>query len=658
MQWQSSNFPYIKRLNQEYEDVIRQSTFLNIDSLLIPSPYILDKTIDIDYEHSLVWDEEGELLGYLLVYATPDRKKFHIYKQVTSPFGRGKGIGSAFLEYLAHTVAGDSRIYLFVWERLISSIEFFQSKGLIFEDIIVYRKMKFHLMSATAAAIREAIAQTKDKDYSVVEELGKVRHDAKKSLKVLYDMASMLSVDNFNKVTEDINRETTALVNTLNTYEDKIKVSHKVSIKELIIERVIPFIEAATIPCEICLKLESKIPAVMGNYINYSRALINIVSNSLDAIRMSGRQGIIEFTLREKDDTVVLSIQDNGIGIADDKLKKGSDMLPLFVGKTTKEGAIGEGIGTRQIYAAFGPDSIEVESKWQEFTRWTITLNKNTQKDASLLTSLGSRYIRFIKSTQHIEITRESSRPEIAIFIWQLRQMELFSYDLAYQFSKYNNVRDIYQNILLYRYGGRNFEQFKAELLQCRVDHDEIRSWLMGMLSRINRNETWLIRNVSFEDYKDELLQSYGQAINRTMIFTLDPENGRFFATDRRFVEHLDFVPYLGRERDQLIRGEFAGDLKNVASPIVMGVWTVKDLQDLHNKLLLIRKGAQRFLEMGLGKEKRLAFYSTTYNHADRDVDIFKTITLHEMATMPEENFDQLTREVENEMNGMVFAAG
>ncbi|NVN92731.1 MAG: GNAT family N-acetyltransferase [Desulfuromonadales bacterium] len=658
MQWHSSNFPYIKRLNQEYENAIRQSTFLNIDSLLIPSPYILDKAIDIDYEHSLVWDEEGELLGYVLVYSNPGRTKFHIYKQATSPFGRGKGIGSAFLEYLAHTVAADSRIYLFVWEKLISSIEFFQSKGLVFEDVIVYRKMKFNQMSATADTIRNAIALTKNKDYSVVEELGKIRHDAKKSLKVLFDMVSMLSVDNFNKVTEDINRETTALVNTLNTYEDKIKVSHKVPIKELIIERLIPYIEAATVPCEIRLNMDSRIPAVMGNYMNFSRALINIVSNALDAIRMSERKGVIEFTLRERDESLVLTIQDNGVGIAEELLKKGPDMLPLFVGKTTKEGAIGEGIGTRQIYATFGPDNIRVESRWHEFTRWTIVLKKGDQKDTALLTSLGSRYIRFIKSTQKISVTKESSRSEIAIFIWQLRQMELFSYDLAYQFSKYNNVRDIYQNILLYRYGGRSFAQFKGELRQCRIDHEIIASWLMGLLSRISRNETWLNQNTSFHEYKDELLQSYGQAIDRTMIFTLDPEDGRFFATDRRFAEHLDFVSYLGRERDQLIRGEFVGDLNNITSPIVMGVWTVKDRQDLHNKLLLIQKCARQFLEMGLNREKRVSFYSTTYNYSDRDIDTFKTITLQDMATMKEDDFGQLIKEADNEMGGLIFAAG
>ncbi len=658
MQWQSSRYPHIKQLNHQYENVIKQSTFLNIDSLLIPSPFILDKAIDIDYEHSLVWDADGEVLGYFLVYSTPDRKKFHMYKQATSPFARSKGIGSAFFEYLAHMVDDDSQIYLFVWEKLTSSIEFYQSKGFIIEDSIVYRKMKFHQMSATAAKVRKAVSLTKGKDYSVVEELGKVRHDAKKSLKVLFDMASMLSVDNFNKITEDIRRETTALINTLNTYEDKIKVSRKVSIKELINERLIPYVEASTLPCEIRLNLASKVPLVMGNYIKFSRALINIVSNAMDSIRLSGRRGVMEFSLRDNNDTLVLTVQDNGIGIAEDKLAKGPDLLPLFVGKTTKGTTAGEGIGTRQIFETFGMDNILVESRQQEFTRWTITLNKGTQKDEALLNNLGSRYLMLLKLTHKIEVTKESSRSQIAIFIWQLRQLELFSYDLAYQFSKYNNVRDIYHNLLLYRYGGRNFEQFKADLLQCRIDHKIIKSWLMSILHRIKRNETWIAENLSYDDFNAELLQSYGQAINRTMIFTLDPDNGKFFATDRRFCEHLDFAPYLGRERDHLIRGEFSGDFKNISSPIVMGVWKAKDRQELYGKISLIRKGAGQLMKMGLSEEKQLTFYNTTYNSCDVDLDIFKTVTLHEMATIKDEDFHKLTRAVDNEMSDLIFAAG
>ena len=187
----------------------------------------------------------------------------------------------------------------------------------------------------------------------------------------------MLSVDNCNKVIEDINRETTALLNTLNMYEDQIAASHEVHIKELITDRVIPFIEVAEVPCEIRLILGSKIPAVIGNYVNFSRALINIISNSLDAIREAERKGIIEISLHESDDTVTLALQDNGVGIEQERLTIGPDALPLFVGKTTKKGKTGEGIGTRQIFSTFGPANISVESTVGEGTRWTVQLKKS-----------------------------------------------------------------------------------------------------------------------------------------------------------------------------------------------------------------------------------------------------------------------------------------
>lgn len=655
MVWRSGQFPYIKKLTADYEKAISQLPLLNIDSLLIPSPYILDKAIDIDYEHSFVWDEKGELLGYLLVYATPDQKKFHIYRQVTSPFGRGKGIGSALVRYLAHTVDPDSHIYLYVWEKLTSSIDFFRSKGFNIEDLVVYRKMKFHLMSVTTRTLREKVVSTKRPEVTIVEELSKVRHDVKKSLKVLFDMTAMMSVDNFNKVAEDINRETTALLNTLNMYEDKTHLSHKVSLKDLITERVIPFVEAVDSSCEVRLILKTKIDPVIGSYISFSRALINIVSNAMDAIKSAGRPGLIEFTLEQHDDTVTLVITDNGIGIAAERLLKGPDQIPLFVGKSTKGSMAGEGIGTKQTYTTFGADHISVESREGEFARWTISLKRSTTRDTALLADLSTRYIRFIKSTQTIELTRESSRTEIAAFIWQLRQMELFSYDLIYHFSRYNNIRDIFQSVLLYRFGGKSFNYLKEEVRKCRIDNPSIGSWLLGMTSRISRNETYIRQNVLFQEYKGVLFQSYGQAVDRTMIFTIDPESGEFFTTDRKFAEHLDFVPYLSRSRDELLRGELIGDVRNVSSPIYLGVWSVKNLEDLRLKLKLIQKGAQQLLGMGIDKEKRIAFYNTTYNSCDSEIDTFQTVTLGEMATLEEAGLGRFIRQADNDMSGALL---
>ncbi len=655
MEWQSDQFPYIKRLTPDYEKAIANLPLLNIDSLLIPSPYILDKALDIDYGHSFVWDEKGELLGYMLVYAMPDRSKFHIYRQVTSPFGRGKGIGTAFIRYLAQTVAPDSLIYLYVWDKLISSIDFFRSKGFTVEDLTVYRKMKFHLMSVTASRLREKVVSTSRPDVSMVEEFSKVRHDVKKSVKVLFDMCAIMSEDNINKVAEDINRETTALLNTLNMYEDTTHTSHKVSLKDLITERLLPFVEAVDSSCQVRLILKGRIAPVTGSYTNFSRALINIVANAMDAIKSAERRGLIEFTLEQQDDTVTLVIMDNGIGIAPGRLIRGADRAPLFVGISTKSSMAGEGIGTKQVYSTFGADNLVVESKEGEFTRWTISLKRTVAKETALLADLSTRYVRFIKSTQKIGISRGSSRTDIAGFIWQLRQMELFSYDLLYHFSRYNNIRDIFHSVLLYRFGGKPFDYLKDEVRKCRIHDSSIGSWLLGMIKRISRNESYLAELVPFQEYKDVLFQSYGQAVGRTMIFTLDPESGHFFTTDRKFAEHLDFVPYLRRTRDELLRGELVGDVRNVGSPIYLGVWSVTDIQDLNKKLQLIRRGAEQLLKMGLNREKRIAFYSTTYNSCDKEIDTQKSVTLGEMAALDAVEMGRFIRDADNEMMGVLL---
>jgi ribosomal protein S18 acetylase RimI-like enzyme len=651
-----SEFPYIRRLNADYEKRIRRIPFLNIDSVLIPTPYVKDGTISIDYDHSYVWDEEGEILGYFLVYSNAEKTNFHIYKQVTSPFGRGKGIGSAFVEKLAASVAPDAHIYLYVWEKLVSSVEFFNSKGFAFEEIIPYRKMRFHLMSARAGDLRERRATSKGKEFTVAEELGKVRHDAKKSLTVLLNMASMLSVDNSSKVIEDINRETTALLNTLNMYEDRVKINHEVDIKELINDRVIPFIEASSVPCEIRLTLGSKIHPINGSFTSISRALINIVSNSIDAIKEAERSGVIEIALREEDDRVRLVIQDNGLGIEPERLLRGPDMIPLFVGKTTKRVRTGEGLGTLQVFSTFGANNISLESRVGEYMKYSILLTKSTRRDTSIYTEFESRYQEIMQSTQHIGVKRDSRYVDIAAFIWQVRKIEILSYDLVYQFSRYNNVRDIYRNLMMYLYGGKDFNYMKTSLKNCRVDNEIIKTWLLDIIKRIKRQENFILANLDFNKFKRVLFESFGQAVERTIIFTLDPESGKFYATDRKLAEHLDFVPYLSPYRDALLRGEYTGDVRNVASPIFLGVWSVVSRQDMYDKLRLIRRGAQQLLEMGIKHEKRLFFYNTTYNKSAYEIDTLKTTTLGEMANLKDEELGHFITENDYELQGMVFA--
>ena len=55
--------------------------------------------------------------------------KYLIYKLVTSPYGRGRGIGTAFLAHLAENIPEKASIYLYVWEKQDETLEFFRNKG-------------------------------------------------------------------------------------------------------------------------------------------------------------------------------------------------------------------------------------------------------------------------------------------------------------------------------------------------------------------------------------------------------------------------------------------------------------------------------------------------------------------------------------------------
>ncbi len=648
---------YLKNLNEEYEERIAKIPFLNIETFIIPSPYVSDNTLEKDYQFSYVWDEDGEITAYILVYSNPQKTKFQIYKQVTSPFGRGKGIGSIFLKKLSSSVPDNSIIYLYVWEKKIDSIDFFESKGFKNNESIVYRQLIFYHMSVEAKTVREKLEAVKLSDQKKVEEIGKTRHDARKILTLMIDMIDMLSIDNFNKLVEDINRESTALVNLLNSYEDKIDVyQREIDIKEIILERVIPYVNVSDIPCEIKLHFYPGTVHVYAHYFEVSRALINLVSNSLEGIKASGKNGVLNITLSEEQDSVVLAFVDNGIGIYPEKLVRNSEGLPAFVGRTTKKNKSGSGIGTRQIFSTFGADNIFVDSEANEFTKFVIRLPKVKDTKNKQMLELRQKYSEFINTYSFVCIDAHSDEAAISAFIWQLRKMQIFMHDLVFQFSKYNNIRIIYRTLLSYIHGSLDLDALKIELLKFRVENRDFAVWILDIAEKIKASYIMIEKFVVISPViKGILLKSYAQAQHSTIIFTMDPDTGNFFATDRKLAEHLDFAPYLNKDREFLLRGEFKGDLYKNHNPIYLGVWTITSEADLIAKFKMIRSGAERLLEMGINSDKRLNFYHTTYNSFGKEIDTYKTLTVKEMAETPDDKFSQYVINAEDELQGFMF---
>jgi GNAT superfamily N-acetyltransferase/anti-sigma regulatory factor (Ser/Thr protein kinase) len=640
--------PFIRTLTPALETRIERNPSLNLDTFIIPSPYVSDLDLQKDYEHSYVWEEEGELLGYFLVFASPDRSRLHLYRQITSPFGRGKGIGSAFLARLAREVQPDTTVYLYVWEKQLVTLDFFLNKGFAREGNIVYHNLIYHRLEARAGQLEPPAAEPDLR--SDAKDLGRTRHDARKALRLLSDMVDNLSVGNCNRIIEDINRETTALINLLNSYRDLAQAYHEVDLRELLFERIVPYIEMSHVPCEVHLSLAPQIGAVYARYLEVGRALVNLVSNSLDAIKDAERPGVIRLSLAERDGVVELIVEDNGMGIEPERLAPGADGLPAFVGRSTKERKVGEGLGTRQVYAVFGASNIRVESDVGVRTRWTIRVPKRSARDDSPLRPLEERYRAFRELAVFPDLSVEHESARIASYIWQTTSLQTLCWDLIVPFGVHNNIRQIFRGILAYWHAtaaaDAGQEALRAELEGYRVEPQVVRDWLAETAGMVRRNLEQIAAHVPYDLYAGDLFRSYGQSVGATVIFTLDPTSGRFLAADRKLAEHVDFAPYLKRRREELLRGELTGDVNNTATPICLGVWSITGEKEALDKLALLREGCARLVGMGIPAAKRLSLYATTYRSGPVELNTYLPTTLGAVAGM-----------ADSELSGLLTAA-
>jgi len=594
------------------------------------------------------------MLGYILVYADREKKDFLIYKVTTSPFGRGMGIGTLFIEFLAEMIPVGSTISLYVWEKQQDTMEFFTSMGFVSEESIVYRNLNYHYFSATRAQIIKRSSTRKIRGSSAQEEIGNTRHDARKVVRLLSSMVEKLALENCDRIIEDINRETTGLINILNSFRDSIETIHEVDLKDLITERIIPYIETSIKDCDIKFHMESRISTIKGSYVNISRAMINLVSNSIDSIKEKGERGIITLQLSQDDEYVYLMAGDNGTGIKAELLDKDEDGYPAFVGQTTKIRKQGEGLGTVQIFSTIGSENIVINSAVGEGTFWTFRFKKKEKEKEKWFMSLERRYFEFTGLHESTKITERTPRNAVISIIWQMRKMEIFLFDIIMQFSKFHNMRDVYRQVLIYLQGYESEEKLLETIEGYRCDHPVIKEWMYNICLVIRNTMKKLEKHIDLGSYRGELFNSYGQAIGNIMIFTLDPQTGNFLVTDRKLAEHFDFVYYLKKERDELLRGEFIGDIKNTDSPILFGVWHIDSDEDLLKKLKTIREGARRLVEIGIDEKKKLTFYQTTYCQNDKDINTDKTTTFGEFIKLEDGDLSRFMRKADDEFSGFL----
>jgi hypothetical protein len=417
-------------------------------------------------------------------------------------------------------------------------------------------------------------------------------------------------------------------------------------------------VEAAKEDVQLVINLSASKPTVLGHWLNIGRALVNLASNAIDAMAECSRPGRLTISLCDAGEGIVtLHIADNANGIPQHLLERGPDGKPVFVGRSTKAAGKGEGFGTAQVWSTFGPERLEIRSVQGEGTEWIIKFERSAIGLTRRFASLQRRFHELQGLYEETEITPETPRTEVITLIWRIRSREIFLFELLERFSRQHNIRDLYRKILSFLQGGMEDAELEKEVAGWKGEHPSLNAWLSVTARRIKHRHDELASVVDLSMYRGALFKSWGQSLDKVIIFTLNPLSGKFLATDRKLAEHLDFVPYLEGERTDMLRGEFVGDVNIDTNPIYLGVWSVDSEEDLKKKLLLLQEGARRILEFGIHPSKRLAFYQSTYVRYQRDIDSDASSTFGEFAQLPYEELKRrFVRESDDELQGFLSA--
>jgi signal transduction histidine kinase len=122
------------------------------------------------------------------------------------------------------------------------------------------------------------------------------------------------------------------------------------------------------------------IPKIKGNMVQLQEAFFNFIDNAYDAIverrtllNEEGYRGRITISAHPRNDTLEITVQDNGMGIKDDSLKK--VFTPFFTTKTSTRKGTGLGLYVvRRIITDTHKGKIALESDYKVGTRFILEL--------------------------------------------------------------------------------------------------------------------------------------------------------------------------------------------------------------------------------------------------------------------------------------------
>ena len=242
---------------------------------------------------------------------------------------------------------------------------------------------------------RQLIDELVQYDKLKTEFIANMSHELKTPLNIIFSTAQLFSVYlskdvnsiNVEKLTEYTNYmkqncyRLLRLVNNIidiskidsNFMELNLKNQNIVQVAEEITLSTIPYVQGMSRTIIFDTDIEEKFMAFDEEKLE--RILLNLISN---ATKFTSPGDTIEIGVYDKDNQIILSVKDNGIGIPEDKLsqifERFKQVDPLLI--RSHEGS-GIGLAIVKSLVEMHGGTINVKSKYQEGTEFTISLPVN-----------------------------------------------------------------------------------------------------------------------------------------------------------------------------------------------------------------------------------------------------------------------------------------
>ena len=197
--------------------------------------------------------------------------------------------------------------------------------------------------------------ESKQQFYEIVHELRAPLTAVKDAAILLNDMPGKLTPDDTSKMLSLIKNECIRLLEQVSSVLDASKVmSNKISIqkvpsdlKNLLSEKILMYTpQAKSAGLEIKSDIDPQMPLVMYDPKYMGQVINNLISNSL---KYTPTGGSITISAKTTDNTVFVSVFDNGLGVSDEKKK---ELFSKFASINSKTSAVASsGLG---LYVAKG----------------------------------------------------------------------------------------------------------------------------------------------------------------------------------------------------------------------------------------------------------------------------------------------------------------